>query len=192
MTRIRCLQRWLFCLVIVMSLAMVGVSAAPRARSRPSHKPSAPSCADPMALQVRLDREGFSSGQIDGRVGTNARRALSAYKEAHGLPPNGRADCETWRALGGDEGGPAITSYTITLDDVKGPFIDAVPADLEKAAKLPALGYTSVLEALSERFHAAPALLKRLNARARFIAGEQIHVPAVTPFEATARPPHDA
>jgi lipoprotein-anchoring transpeptidase ErfK/SrfK len=36
-----------------------------------------------------------------------------------------------------------------------------------------------VLEELGEKFHSAPALLKRLNPRARFTAGEQIRVPNV-------------
>ena len=47
-------------------------------------------------------------------------------------------------------------------------------------------------EALSEQFHAAPALLKRLNPRARFSAGDRITVPAVKPFNDGAKPQHDA
>ena len=46
-------------------------------------------------------------------------------------------------------------------------------------SKLPALGYTSILEALGERFHASPALLQALNPNATFAAGEQIQVPNV-------------
>jgi lipoprotein-anchoring transpeptidase ErfK/SrfK len=49
---------------------------------------------------------------------------------------------------------------------------------MEKA-KLPRLDYTSVLEMLAERFHAAPQLLKRLNPSATFAAGESIVVPNV-------------
>jgi lipoprotein-anchoring transpeptidase ErfK/SrfK len=37
---------------------------------------------------------------------------------------------------------------------------------------------------LGERFHASPALLKKLNPGARFVAGEQITVPNVTPVSA--------
>ena len=50
---------------------------------------------------------------------------------------------------------------------------------IEKS-KLPGLYYTSVLQELGEKFHSAPALLKRLNPHARFTAGEQIQVPNVT------------
>ena len=35
-----------------------------------------------LALQVALDRAGFSSGVIDGRAGANTRRAIEAYRQA--------------------------------------------------------------------------------------------------------------
>ena len=47
-------------------------------------------------------------------------------------------------------------------------------------AKLEALSYTSVLEALGERFHCSPRLLRRLNPGATFTrAGERLQVPNV-------------
>ena len=49
---------------------------------------------------------------------------------------------------------------------------------MEKS-KLPALGYRDLAEALGERFHASPALLKTLNPQAKFAAGEEIRVPNV-------------
>ncbi len=76
-----------------------------------------------------------------------------------------------------------IVSYTITPQDVAGPFIDAMPNDMMEAAKLPALGYTSALEALGEKFHSSPALLRTLNPGAAWTAGEAIKVPDVEPFE---------
>ena len=71
-------------------------------------------------------------------------------------------------------------SYTITAEDVAGPFTETIPEDIIEKSKLPGLPFTSVLEALGERFHSAPALLQRLNPRARFIAGEPIRVPNVS------------
>ena len=65
------------------------------------------------ALQVYLDRAGFSPGVIDGRMGSNVMKALSAYKEATGetLDP---ADTKTVldRLTAGE--GLAFTTYTIT------------------------------------------------------------------------------
>ncbi len=52
-----------------------------------------------------------------------------------------------------------------------------------ESAKLPALGYTSALEALAEKFHASPALLQTLNPGAAWSAGDAIKVPDVEPFE---------
>src|SRR5258705_232865 len=51
---------------------------------------------------------------------------------------------------------------------------------MEEKAKLPALGYSSALEALGEKFHSKPELLKRFTPGAAFRAGEQIQVPAVS------------
>ena len=78
-------------------------------------------------------------------------------------------------------------SYTISAEDTAGPFSDAIPADMTEMSKLPGLYYTSVLEALGEKFHSAPALLKHLNPGARFTAGENIRVPNVSDTEHAAR-----
>ena len=57
---------------------------------------------------------------------------------------------------------------------------------MTEKSKLPRLDFSSPLEALGEKFHSSPALLKRLNPRAKFAAGEQIHVPNVSAEEPAA------
>jgi lipoprotein-anchoring transpeptidase ErfK/SrfK len=121
-----------------------------------------------LALQVALDRAGFSPGVIDGQMGENTRRAAEAYRRQHGKDAEPVAN--------------ALLTYTITAQDVSGPFAEAIPAELPEQAKLPALAYESPLEALAERFHTSPSLLERLNPGARFGEGEQIKVPDVDPF----------
>ena len=114
-----------------------------------------------LEVQILLDRANFSPGEIDGAMGSNTRRAIAGFQRYHGLPDTGELDDATRKAL--DEvAGPALFTYTVTAADVEGPFVD-VPADMEAKAKLDRLGYGSAEEALGEKFHASPALLRKLN-----------------------------
>ena len=145
-----------------------------------------------MSFQVLLDREGFSPGQIDGHAGMNFNHALAAAQSAKKLKPTGAADCDTWKALGGDKSEPTVATYTITEDDVNGPFEKVIPRQLVEQAKLPGLEYQSPIEAIAERFHASPALIQQLNPNLRLAAGKEIKVPAVPPFNPSVKPTNEA
>jgi lipoprotein-anchoring transpeptidase ErfK/SrfK len=138
-----------------------------------------------LEVQILLDRADFSSGEIDGEGGKNSREALAAFQAARGL----RSRQAALKALGAGVIHP-IVPYTITAEDVAGPFAGTIPEDATAQSKLPGLYYTSVLEELCAKFHSAPALLKRLNPRARFVAGEHIRVPNV--LDAQRAAPHNA
>jgi len=147
-------------------------------------------CGDLVGFQVRLDRQGFSSGQIDGKAGANFSRTLSTYQAAHKLPV-GKPDCATWEALGAASSEPELAAYTLTDADLKGPF-EKVPPHLADQAKLTALGYQSPMELIAERFHASPALLAQLNPGVAMTAGREIKVPAVAPFDPDTKPAPDS
>ena len=147
--------------------------------------------SETVALQVMLDRAGFSPGEIDGKTGPNLRRALAAYRRAHGLAESADVDAASWQRLAGATGSLApLNSYEITSTDVAGPFTPAIPADLVEQSKLQALNYRNALEAIAEKFHASPHLLQQLNPGAAFSSGERVLVPNVEPFEiSTVVPP---
>ncbi len=118
-------------------------------------------------LQILLDRAGASPGVIDGRFGSNVDKALAAYKEITGT------QLRTTDAIGIQEalartGGDAFAHYTITPEDAAGPYVASIPEDYSQKAQLERMAYTSVTEAIAERFHMDENYLKALNPGVNF------------------------
>ena len=139
-------------------------------------------------LQVLLDRAQFSPGLIDGRRGSNVSQALAAYEAAHGLKADGQLDDKVWQILIEADTEPVLEDYTITKEDVEGPFVKKIPNDLEAMAKLDKLAYSSPIELLAERFHISEDLLKALNPDADLTkAGTRIVVPKLAKDRKSAK-----
>jgi len=138
-------------------------SAEPSARTLSADKPTPAG----IRLQALLDRAHFSPGEIDGKFGENAKKALRAYTEAQNLPSSDKLTDEVWKRLAADDR-PVIANYTIAEKDVSGPFLHKLPAKMEEMQDIPKLSYTSAREALAEKFHMGEQLLATLNPGTRF------------------------
>jgi hypothetical protein len=175
---------------VTLLLLLALASAQPR-QTPQRHQPRAADvrCTDPLEYQVRLDRIGFSAGEIDGTAGANLRKAVAAFQESQKLPGAGQLNCDTLRAIEAQAAGPLITDYTISDHDAAGPFLARpLPSALPGQATLQALSYQSLTEEVAERFHASPLLLRRLNPHVHVAAGTRMRVPDVAPFDEGARP----
>jgi lipoprotein-anchoring transpeptidase ErfK/SrfK len=113
--------------------------------------------------QVLLDQAKFSPGIIDGTEGSNLTKALAAFERQNGLPEDGKLDPETWAKLKETSSDPVLVEYTVSEEDVKGPFTPKIPQKLEQQADLDQLGYANAVELLAEKFHMSEDLLKLLN-----------------------------
>jgi lipoprotein-anchoring transpeptidase ErfK/SrfK len=142
--------------------AVNAVAFSPPRRPAPADAAKTP---DPVLIkaEVLLDRANFAPGVIDGEMGENVHNALIAYDKAHGLSPSGELDQQTWAALNAANPEPVLMTYTITPQDVAGPWTPDVGENFVKMAALLSLGYTSELQMLAERFHMDQGLLTALN-----------------------------
>jgi lipoprotein-anchoring transpeptidase ErfK/SrfK len=162
--------------------AIESATFAPPPPAPQTGQPASAATPQPAVLraQILLDRARFSPGVIDGLGGENTRQAIAAYEQANGLPSDGQLDEAVFNRLTSSDGAPVLLDYTLTDQDVAGPFIGTVPEDLEALSRLQTVGYANAAEAVAEKFHVTEAVLQALNPGVDFArAGQRIVVPAI-------------
>jgi lipoprotein-anchoring transpeptidase ErfK/SrfK len=142
--------------------------------------PPLPAELEMMPVQVALSRLGFSPGVIDGKPGETLKIAIRGFQAANELEETGELDEATRAALARAPAVPVTRRVTIPAAFAKQQFFPDFPEDPADQAKLPALGYRNLMEALAERFHTTPETLVALNSPDTPIgAGKTIIVPNI-------------
>lgn len=135
-----------------------------------------------LALQICLDRRGYSPNAMDGQAGAKTHAALAAYCSANGLPPPRQEKIESaFDRYFPDEPDLFCTAEVGAVDLAA---ITRIPQDPAKKANLPGMGYESILEMFAERGHVTPNTLKRLNPKiawSNVTVGTKITLPEVSP-----------
>ena len=112
-----------------------------------------------LALQIALDRRGFSCGAIDGQWGRKSQVALATYCAIRGyaVPPTP----EIARDILFPHERNLFRVETVTPREHDA--LVRIPATPEGKAGLKAMGYETIMEMYAERGHMTEGALRRLN-----------------------------
>ena len=135
-----------------------------------------------LALQICLDRRGFSPNAMDGQAGVKTHSALAAYCAASGLPPPKPNEDEfAFVKYFGNEH-DLFTTMEVTAADIAA--LTKIPSAPVKKASLKSMGYESINEMFAERGHVTQNTLRRLNPHivwTNVTVGTKIKLPEVSP-----------
>lgn len=187
-------------------LSVLSVAPLPAAANKAAEPASeaVPEIEETTRLQIFLDRANFGPGKIDGRYGGFTEKALTLYRQSHGLPEiqrgaaaaGAKSDSESKEKsriplpdladMKLADTTPVFVDYQVTDADLK--MVGKVPSTIPEMAKLDWIPYASLSEALAEKFHCDLDFLKELNPGKleTLKAGDVIRVPNVEAFNVTA------
>ena len=141
-------------------------------------------------VQIYLDEHLHGPGYIDGRIGEFGKKAASVYNQIRGIPVGNWHDLiETATKAVPNP----YTTYTVQEGDLK--FITpSLPSKPQEQVKVKYLGYRSLLEFVSERYHTSEPFLVWLNKSGpspeKLDPGDTLQVPNVTAFKIEDWPKH--
>ena len=144
-----------------------------RSQTKPTTSPPAPSPIIPALIpdrfprppsdvfeaQVALARNAFSSGSLDGLMGSQTRAALRAFQRRAALSETGELDGGTKSRL--SLASPPTMTYTVTTNDVA--RLQPLSKTWLGKSQQTALDYETILELVAEKGRASPNLIRRLN-----------------------------
>jgi len=117
--------------------------------------------ADPavVSLQVSLDRQGFSPGAIDGKLGPQTRAALVSWQLAHGLPATAETDPANVPVRLPDA--VLYTNHVVTTNDLA--QLGPCPQDWRERSLQIRMSFETVLELVAEQCHSRQEFVRTLN-----------------------------
>jgi lipoprotein-anchoring transpeptidase ErfK/SrfK len=139
-------------------------------------------------LQIYLDENSFGPGLINGQWNDFVEKALRHFQTARGQQPSGQIDSALHEEL--QKISPLYTTYKLTGNDLH--WVGKVPSTPARMAHLKRILYRSALDFISERFHADPAFIRKLNPGMnlnKLKIGSMVQVPNVPPFQIEAVQP---
>ena len=156
--------------LLLLGGSTAGPAVAATTTTSGAARPSPAYSEGTVATQAALDRLCFGVGLIDGKSGQKTQSALRDARASAG-PESPLASPEE-----------ALQAYTVTTGDWQ--EVGIAPEGWEERAAAGRMAFTSLLEALSEKFHASQSLLSRLNPDVESwdetLVGRTVVVPAVT------------
>jgi len=112
-----------------------------------------------LETQIALERQGISSGSLDGNIGSQTRAAARAFQRKRQLPELGELDPQTKTNLVLST--PALTTYLVSSNDLA--RLQPLSKTWLGKSQQSALEYETILELAAEKSHAHPNLLQLLN-----------------------------
>ena len=143
---------------------------------------------DVFEAQLALDRQGISSGSLDGKTGSQTRAALRAFQQQEKIPATGELDAVTKARL--RIAAPPLVNYVVTSNDLA--RLQPLGKTWLAKSKQTALDYETLLELVAEQSHAHPVLIRRLNPNVDWTNGISVGTVLQLPEAARADPPGKA